>query len=59
VYVGHDVTRKRGLLGINRPLENGYVNNWEDMELIWKHIYNDKINVVPQDYPCLITESNP
>ena len=28
------------------------------MELIWKYIYNDKLKVLPQDHPVIITESN-
>ena len=33
-YVGDEAQSKRGVLTLSYPLENGIVNNWEDMEKV-------------------------
>lgn len=39
------------------PMKNGIVEDWKDMEHIWKHIYTElKVND-PQDHNVLITEA--
>ena len=45
----------RGLLKIRYPLCHGIVEDWSDMEHIWKHLYL-KLNVQSADHPVLLTE---
>lgn len=40
-YVGQRAQELRGLLKINYPLQHGIVTDWEDMELIWSHVYRE------------------
>jgi actin beta/gamma 1 len=40
-YVGDVAQAKRGLLSLKYPIENGSINNWEDMERIWHHVFID------------------
>lgn len=43
--VGNECDQHRGLLRLSNPMNHGVVENWEDMEQVWKNIYSDlKIN---------------
>lgn len=40
-YVGYEAQSKRGFLTSKYPIERGIVRNWDDMEEIWHHAYNE------------------
>jgi actin-related protein len=42
-YIGKKAQDMRGLLSIKYPMEHGVVQNWEDMEKIWHHIYSEEL----------------
>ena len=56
-YVGEEAQNKRGMLQLQHPVSNGIVTSWEDMELIWHHMYYNELRVAPNDFPVLITEA--
>ena len=56
-FVGSDAETIKGVLNINNPIENGVVNNWDDIEVIWKYIFTNELKVDPVDYNILITET--
>merc|ERR1711998_458742 len=35
-YIGEEAQQKRGILILKYPLEHGIVQNWEDMEKVWR-----------------------
>jgi len=37
-------------------MAHGVVENWEDMEKIWKYIFNE-LHVTTKEHPTLLTES--
>lgn len=43
VFIGNRAQELRGLLKIRYPLEHGIVTNWDDMEKIWHHVYNEEL----------------
>jgi len=55
-FVGSEAEQNRGLLKLRYPLEHGIVENWTDMENIWRYIYN-QLGTMPQDHPVLLTEA--
>ncbi|KAH8309406.1 hypothetical protein KR059_009217 [Drosophila kikkawai] len=56
-YVGDEAQSKRGVLTIKYPIEHGVVTNWDDMEKIWEHTFNDVLRVSPEEHPIMLTEA--
>ena len=58
--VGEEAQLKRGdLMPLKQPIEHGIVQNWEDMEKIWHHMFYNELRVNPEDHGVLIIESTP
>ena len=45
-YVGEEAQLKRGMLLLKYPLEHGVIQNWDAMEKIWKHAFDNELRVV-------------
>ncbi|KAI8361161.1 actin-1 [Mortierella sp. GBAus27b] len=56
-YVGDDAQSKRGILSVRNPMENGIVNNWDDMEKIWHHTFHNELRVNPEAHNVLLSEA--
>lgn len=57
-FIGRSAQQHRGLLSIKYPMEHGTVVDWNDMELIWHHIYSkEQLQIFAEEHPVLITES--
>jgi len=54
--VGDDCDAHKGLLKLTYPMNHGIVENWEDMEVVWKSIYTKLKIANPQEHNVLITE---
>jgi centractin len=39
-FVGMEAEQNRGLMKLQYCINHGVVENWADMENIWKHLYN-------------------
>lgn len=58
LFVGPKAEDHRGLLSIRYPMEHGIVNDWNDMEKIWTHIYSkDELSTFSEEHPVLLTEA--
>ncbi|ETE60156.1 hypothetical protein L345_14104, partial [Ophiophagus hannah] len=55
-YVGSDAQNRRDLLTLRHPIENGFINNWDDMEKIWHHVFYNELQVGPEEHPVLLSE---
>jgi centractin len=40
-FIGKKAEELRGLLKIKYPISHGIVQDWNDMESIWTHTYNE------------------
>ncbi|XP_053137311.1 actin-related protein T2-like [Hemicordylus capensis] len=56
-YVGEEAQDKREVLSLKYPVENGLITSWDDMEKIWKHIYDKGLGMRAFERPLLMTES--
>ena len=56
-FVGYDAINKKAVLKLNYPMEHGVVNNWDDMENIWGHIFTNELRVAPEEHNVLITDA--
>mmetsp|Transcript_15698 Transcript_15698/g.34889 ORF Transcript_15698/g.34889 Transcript_15698/m.34889 type:complete len:354 (+) Transcript_15698:135-1196(+) len=55
--VGCDALRKqRGRWAISRPIQGGVVQDWDDLERVWHHLFYSELRVRPEDTPVLVTE---
>ena len=43
LYVGEFAERKRGILNLNYPIENGIIQQWDEMEAIWHHTFYNEL----------------
>merc|ERR1712224_721517 len=41
-YIGEEAQQKRGILILKYTLEHGIVQNWEDMEKVWRHTFDNE-----------------
>ena len=57
IFMGNDATEKRDVLRIDRPIDRGFVTNWDDMEKIWHHSLFSELQVCPDEHPIMMTES--
>lgn len=45
-YVGRKAQNLRGILSLHSPVAQGIVNNWDDLETLWKHA-NELVSSTP------------
>jgi centractin len=57
VFIGPRAQELRGLLKLKWPLEHGIVTSWEDMERIWRYIYETELKTMSEEHPILLTEA--
>ena len=56
VYVGDTIQKYKGVLKLSYPVEHGIIVNMQDMELLWRHVF-DNLKVSPKEHPILLTEA--
>ena len=48
-FIGNRAQDLRGILSISYPMEHGIVQNWQDMERIWQHIYAEDLKLLSEE----------
>ena len=57
MYFGDEAQARSNLLNLKYPIQQGVVNNWFDMEMLWDHTFFSELRVAPEEHPVLLTES--
>lgn len=57
IMVGDEAAALRRALEISYPLENGIIRNWDDMEIVWKYLFEEKMHIDTKDKKILLTEA--
>ncbi|KAK7479204.1 hypothetical protein BaRGS_00029548 [Batillaria attramentaria] len=56
-YIGDEAESKRSLLSLHHPMQRGVVTDWDEMELVWHHLYDNELRVPPEQHPVVVTEA--
>ncbi|KAL7128273.1 hypothetical protein ABFS83_14G305300 [Erythranthe nasuta] len=56
IYVRDDAMYKMDVLTLKYPIERGVINNRDDMEKIWHHMFYNELRVAPEEHSVLLTE---
>jgi centractin len=40
-FIGEAADKYKGILKLNYPIEHGVVTNWDDMEALWRHVFEE------------------
>lgn len=56
VVFGDQANEYRQFLNLSHPMDNGVIQNWEDMNALWEHTFNDQLKINPGDHKILLTE---
>uniref|UniRef100_K7EXT3 Actin related protein T2 n=2 Tax=Pelodiscus sinensis TaxID=13735 RepID=K7EXT3_PELSI len=57
-HVGEEAQHKRDVLSLKYPIERGIITSYDDMEKIWKHIYEHELGLKAFERPVLMTETS-
>ncbi|EAW61142.1 actin related protein T2 [Homo sapiens] len=55
-FVGEEALYKQEALQLHSPFERGLITGWDDVERLWKHLFEWELGVKPSDQPLLATE---
>merc|ERR1719348_2495594 len=56
-YVGSQAQTLRGILSISHPIKQGIVQDWDDLEAIWSHIWKAELKTEASNQPIIITQA--
>jgi len=56
-FIGNHATEKRGILSIVYPISTGIVQDWDSMELIWRHTFYNELRIDPEKHAVVVTEA--
>ena len=56
-YFGIDAVLRGSVLNTSHPIERGVVSNWDDLEQLYKHIFENELRVEPSEQYLLLADS--
>lgn len=48
VYCGAEAIMKRGICNMTWPVQEGLIQNWDEMEKLWHHVFYKELRVPPE-----------
>lgn len=58
-YIGDEAMKMSGILDLSRPVENGIVQSWDDVEKVLHHTFYNKLRVSPNEVKGVIISQSP
>ena len=58
-YIGDEAQQNEVLLDISYPIEAGIVQNWEDMQKVWNHIFFNELKINPKEVKGVLLTDSP
>ncbi|XP_035674718.1 actin-3-like [Branchiostoma floridae] len=55
--VGHEAKAQIDTRKLTCPIEHGIITNWDDMEKVWRHMFDKELQVSPEEHGVLLTEA--
>ena len=56
-YIGNEAQERRDILSLSYPIERGVVTDWDDMEKLWRHMFDRELNVATEERPVLMSDA--
>eukprot|EP01080_Neovahlkampfia_damariscottae_P008897 gene8897-gene857 len=56
-FIGEEALSKKDLLKLSRPIQDGYITNFDKMEKLWHHCFYNELKVAPEEHPLFVAES--
>jgi len=57
IMVGTEAAQLRSMLDITYPLNNGIIQNWDDMLHVWDYTFYEKLRIEPNQCKIMLTEA--
>lgn len=51
-YVGKQAQDLQGILNVRQPFKDGCVQHWDDLELLWDHVWHQELKNVRVSIVC-------
>ena len=51
--VGKEALEKKGVLNLTKPIERGFVKDWDALEYLWQHCFQNELKVETSEHPLL------
>lgn len=55
-FVGDDAINQRHQLSFSYPVDHGHIDDWEDLESLWNHVFSNGLSIDTSGRPILLTE---
>jgi actin-related protein len=56
-YVGEKAFSIGETLSLRYPIQRGIITDWDDMELVWQHIFESELKIKSEERNVLLTDS--
>ncbi|KAJ5075102.1 actin [Anaeramoeba ignava] len=56
-YIGNEAQENKEILNLSYPIQKGIIENWDNMEKMWHHIFYNELKIAPEEHPVLIADS--
>ncbi|KAK7111347.1 actin, plasmodial isoform-like [Littorina saxatilis] len=58
VYAGDEAMSRRGVLRVKYPVQWGIVTNWDDLEVLWRDVFEKKLACDTEQTPLVLVEGD-